>query len=113
MQFLEYVYLSPFNDFSLIMGGGNRNTEAQKLAKGQNIVVATPGRLLDHLLHTEFEYKNLVCLVIDEADKILADGMEKDMKRILTLLPKKRQTMLFSATKDSGIDEIAKLGKFL
>ena len=74
----------------------NRQTEAGKLAKGVNILVATPGRLLDHLQNTkDFLYKNLQCLIIDEADRILDVGFEEEMKRIVKLLPKKRQTMLF------------------
>ena len=78
------------------MGANCRQTEAGKLAKGVNILVATPGRLLDHLQNTkDFLYKNLQCLIIDEADRILDVGFEEEMKRIVKLLPKKRQTMLF------------------
>ncbi|XP_071442312.1 ATP-dependent RNA helicase DDX18 isoform X1 [Hetaerina americana] len=85
--------------YGLLMGGANRKAEADKLAKGVNIIVATPGRLLDHLQNTpEFLYKNLQCLVIDEADRILDIGFEEELKQIVNLLPKKRQTMLFSAT---------------
>uniref|UniRef100_A0A915JAL4 ATP-dependent RNA helicase n=1 Tax=Romanomermis culicivorax TaxID=13658 RepID=A0A915JAL4_ROMCU len=93
----------------LIMGGVNRNDEAYKLAKGVNILVATPGRLLDHLENTpDFVYKNLQCLVIDEADRILDIGFELEMQRIVRLLPKKRQTMLFSATQTKKIEDLAK-----
>lgn len=54
------------------MGGTNLSTEAQKLAKHVNVLICTPGRLLDHLLNTpNFVYKNLQCLIIDEADAIL------------------------------------------
>ncbi|RWS30109.1 ATP-dependent RNA helicase HAS1-like protein [Leptotrombidium deliense] len=85
--------------YGLIMGGTNRQSEAQKLVKGINILVATPGRLLDHLQHTKhFLFKNLQCLIIDEADRILDIGFEEEVKQILRLLPKRRQTMLFSAT---------------
>lgn len=70
------------------MGGANRQTEAQKLAKGINIIVATPGRLLDHLQNTaDFLYKNLQCLVIDEADRILDIGFEEELKQIINILP--------------------------
>ena len=63
-----------YHTYGLIMGGANRNSEAQKLAKGINILVATPGRLLDHLQNTkDFLFKNLQCLIIDEADRILSD----------------------------------------
>lgn len=58
--------------FGIIMGGANRKTEAEKLSKGVNLLIATPGRLLDHLQNTKnFVFKNLKCLVIDEADRIL------------------------------------------
>jgi len=96
--------------YGLIMGGANRQTEAQKLAKGVNILVATPGRLLDHLQNTkDFLYKNLQCLIIDEADRILDVGFEEEMKRIVKLLPKKRQTMLFSATTTKKTEDLVKL----
>uniref|UniRef100_A0A1B6E4Q7 ATP-dependent RNA helicase n=1 Tax=Clastoptera arizonana TaxID=38151 RepID=A0A1B6E4Q7_9HEMI len=96
--------------YGLIMGGANRQTEAQKLSKGINIIVATPGRLLDHLQNTpDFLYKNLQCLVIDEADRILEIGFEEDMKQIINLLPKRRQTMLFSATTTSKTEALTRL----
>ena len=92
------------------MGGANRNTEAQKLEKGINILVATPGRLLDHLQNTpHFMVKNLQCLVIDEADRILDVGFEEEMKKIIKLLPKKRQTMLFSATTTKKTEDLVKV----
>lgn len=94
----------------LIMGGSNRKSEATKLVKGVSILVATPGRLLDHLQNTKgFCYENLQCLVIDEADRILQIGFEEDMKAIVKMLPKKRQTMLFSATQDKNVEGLAKL----
>lgn len=74
--------------YGLLMGGANRQTEAQKLEKGINIIVATPGRLLDHLQNTPgFLYKNLQCLVIDEADRILDIGYEEELKQIINILP--------------------------
>ncbi len=83
----------------LVIGGANRRTEAEKLVKGVNLLVATPGRLLDHLQNTSgFVYRNLACLVIDEADRILEIGFEEEMRQIIRILPKERQTMLFSAT---------------
>lgn len=68
--------------------------------------VATPGRLLDHLQNTKgFVYRNLACLVIDEADRILEIGFEEEMRQIIRLLPKERQTMLFSATQTTKVGE--------
>lgn len=60
---------------------------------GINILVATPGRLLDHLQHTpDFLFKNLQCLIIDEADRILDIGFEDEMKQIVNMLPSKSYT---------------------
>merc|ERR1712156_719389 len=99
-----------YHTYGLIMGGANRAAEAQKLEKGINVLVATPGRLLDHLQNTpNFLYKNLQCLIIDEADRILDVGFEEELKRIVKLLPKKRQTMLFSATSTKKTEDLVKL----
>ncbi|XP_066147275.1 probable ATP-dependent RNA helicase pitchoune isoform X2 [Euwallacea fornicatus] len=96
--------------YGLIMGGASRQTEAQKLSKGINILVATPGRLLDHLQNTpDFLYKNLQCLIIDEADRILDIGFEEEMKQIINLLPKRRQTMMFSATQSQKTEALTSL----
>ncbi|XP_053397742.1 uncharacterized protein LOC123552273 isoform X1 [Mercenaria mercenaria] len=96
--------------YGLIMGGTNRQEEAKKLGKGVNILVATPGRLLDHLQNTQdFMYKNLQCLIIDEADRILDVGFEEEMKQIIKLLPKRRQTMLFSATQTRKVEDLARI----
>ena len=95
---------------ALVIGGSNRKAEVEKLTRGANIVVATPGRLLDHLLHTKgFVYINLVCLVIDEADRILQIGFEEEMNQIIKLLPKERQTALFSATQTDKVKDLARL----
>ncbi|KAL7043703.1 hypothetical protein ACKWTF_001631 [Chironomus riparius] len=96
--------------YGLLMGGANRQIESDKLSKGLNIIVATPGRLLDHLQNTpDFLYKNLQILVIDEVDRILEIGFEEDMKQIVKLLPKRRQTMLFSATQTEKTEALSKL----
>jgi len=96
--------------FGLIMGGADRKTEAAKLSKGVNILVATPGRLLDHMQNCpDFIFKNVQCLVIDEADRILDIGFEEEMKQIIRLLPKKRQTMMFSATQTRKTEDLARI----
>lgn len=77
--------------FGIVMGGANRKAEADRLVKGVNLIVATPGRLLDHLQNTKgFVFKNLKALVIDEADRILEIGFEEEMKQIISLLPNGR-----------------------
>merc|ERR1712111_193156 len=96
--------------YGLIMGGANRNAEAKKLDEGVNILVATPGRLLDHLQNTTgFFYKNLQCLIIDEADRILDVGFKEEMKRIVKYLPSKYQTCIFSATSTKKTEDLIKL----
>jgi ATP-dependent RNA helicase DDX18/HAS1 len=75
--------------FGIVMGGANRKAEAEKLSKGVNLLIATPGRLLDHLQNTkDFLFKNLKMLIIDEADRILEVGFEDEMRQILHILPK-------------------------
>ena len=94
----------------LVMGGANRKAEADKLMKGINILVSTPGRLLDHLQNTRgFHYQRLQMLVIDEADRILEQGFEEDMHHIIKCLPKERQTVLFSATQTKKVEDLARL----
>jgi ATP-dependent RNA helicase DDX18/HAS1 len=94
----------------LIMGGSNRKAEADKLIKGVNVLIATPGRLLDHLQNTKgFMFQRLQMLVIDEADRILEQGFEEDMHHIIRLLPKERQTILFSATQTRKVEDLARL----
>ncbi|XP_073303160.1 ATP-dependent RNA helicase HAS1-like [Primulina huaijiensis] len=94
----------------LVIGGSSRRGEAERIVKGVNILVATPGRLLDHLQNTKgFIYKNLKCLVIDEADRILEANFEEEMKQIIKILPKERQTALFSATQTNKVKDLARL----
>ncbi|CAN7112124.1 unnamed protein product [Brassica rapa subsp. narinosa] len=95
---------------SMVIGGNNRRSEAQRIANGSNLLIATPGRLLDHLQHTKgFIFKHLKCLVIDEADRILEENFEEDMNKILKILPKTRQTALFSATQTSKVQDLARV----
>ena len=84
--------------FGIVMGGANRKAEAEKLAKGVNFLVATPGRLLDHLQNTKgFMVKNLKMLIIDEADRILEVGFEEEMHKIVGLLPSGKYNFHFFA----------------
>ncbi|CAL3972782.1 hypothetical protein PZA11_004192 [Diplocarpon coronariae] len=97
--------------YGIVIGGANRRAEAEKLVKGVNLIVATPGRLLDHLQNTQgFVFKNLKALVIDEADRILEIGFEDEMRQIVKILPKDdRQTMLFSATQTTKVEDLARI----
>ncbi|KAH3679942.1 hypothetical protein WICMUC_000685 [Wickerhamomyces mucosus] len=95
----------------IVIGGANRRAEAEKLIKGVNLLIATPGRLLDHLQNTQgFVFKNLKALVIDEADRILEIGFEEEMRQIIKILPKEdRQSMLFSATQTTKVEDLARI----
>lgn len=96
--------------YGIVMGGANRKLEAEKLQKGVAILVATPGRLLDHLQNTpSFLFKNLQVLVVDEADRCLEIGFEEEMHQIMKILPKKRQTMLFSATQTTKVEDLVRV----
>jgi len=81
-----------------LYGGVSIERQAQGLRRGSDIIVATPGRLLDHLSRGNLRFDRLSVLVLDEADRMLDMGFMPDIKRILSTLPEERQTMLFSAT---------------
>ena len=92
----------------IIMGGANRKTEIEKLKKGQEILITTPGRLLDHLKSTiEFKFNNLQQIIVDEADRCLQVGFEDELNEIFKLLPKNKQTIMFTATQDKQINIIS------
>jgi superfamily II DNA/RNA helicase len=90
-----------------VYGGVSKAGQAKKLRKGVDIVVACPGRLLDHLKDRTFNLSKVEHLVLDEADHMLDMGFLPDIRRILKLLPVKRQTLLFSATMPSEIRHLA------
>lgn len=97
--------------YGIVIGGANRRAEAEKLGKGVNLLIATPGRLLDHLQNTPFVFKNLRTLIIDEADRILEIGFEDEMRQIVKILPggENRQTSLFSATQTTKVEDLARI----
>ncbi|KAG2183415.1 hypothetical protein INT43_006421 [Umbelopsis isabellina] len=93
----------------LIIGGKDLAVEQDRVAK-MNILVATPGRLLQHMDQTAgFDCDNLQILVLDEADRILDMGFQKELNAIVENLPKQRQTLLFSATQTKSIKDLARL----
>ncbi|KAH6622529.1 P-loop containing nucleoside triphosphate hydrolase protein [Chaetomium tenue] len=96
--------------YGVVIGGANIRAEEDKLGKGVNLLIATPGRLLDHLRRGSFVFKNLKSLIIDEADRILEVGFEDEMRHIVKILPKEnRQTMLFSATQTTKVEDLARI----
>src|SRR4030095_2999411 len=83
---------------SPVFGGVGMQPQEHALRSGVDVIVATPGRLLDHLRHPYALLSKLEILVLDEADRMLDMGFLPDIKRILAQVPKKRQTLFFSAT---------------
>jgi ATP-dependent RNA helicase RhlE len=81
-----------------VYGGVPMTIQEQALKAGVDIVVATPGRLMDHMRHESIDFSGLEILVLDEADRMLDMGFWPDVQRILSALPSQRQTLLFSAT---------------
>jgi ATP-dependent RNA helicase RhlE len=81
-----------------VFGGVPMDQQEFALRAGVDIVVATPGRLMDHMRHESVDYSGLEILVLDEADRMLDMGFWPDVQRILSALPARRQTLLFSAT---------------
>ncbi len=102
----DYGHFLPFRT-AVIFGGVSINTQIDKLRKGVDIVVATPGRLLDHLERKTIDLSGLEVLVLDEADRMLDMGFIRDIRKILKVLPKKRQNLLFSATFSKEIRRLA------
>ncbi len=92
----------------VVFGGVKINPQMMRLRQGVDILVATPGRLLDLYQQKAIKFDQLNTLVLDEADRMLDMGFIRDIKKILALLPKQRQTLLFSATFSAEIRELAK-----
>jgi ATP-dependent RNA helicase RhlE len=91
-----------------IYGGVSKRQQIQALSKGVHIIVATPGRLLDHLGQGTIDLKHIETLVLDEADRMLDMGFIKDVYKIMRALPRgKRQTLLFSATFSNQIKDLS------
>ncbi len=81
-----------------IYGGDRMKPQIDKLRQGVDIIIATPGRLQDHIRRRNVNFKELEVLILDEADRMLDMGFIPDIKHIVSLMPEQRQTMLFSAT---------------
>jgi len=95
----------------VIFGGVNQNPQVRDLKKGLDILVATPGRLLDLIGQGHIDLGNVEFFVLDEADRMLDMGFIRDIEKVIKLLPKKRQNLLFSATMPKSIATLA--GTFL
>jgi len=93
---------------TVVYGGVDMNAQIEQLRKGVEILVATPGRLLDHVQNKTVMFNQVCVLVLDEADRMLDMGFLPDIKRIIALLPRERQNLLFSATFPDEIRTLAK-----
>ncbi|GLD94285.1 hypothetical protein PINS_up002896 [Pythium insidiosum] len=111
-----FVFLVP----GVVVGGEKKKSEKARLRKGISILIATPGRLADHLVNTQsFTYSRLQFLVLDEADRLLDMGFQKQITQILEIIDAttkrnpftggRRQNLLVSATINSGVQELAKM----
>ena len=92
-----------------IYGGTNINPQKERVEKGSDIIVATPGRLMDLILHGSLDVKMIKKLVIDEMDEMLNLGFRTQIKNILDLLPAKRQNLLFSATITEEVEKLMQI----
>lgn len=92
---------------SVIFGGVSQHTQVQKLKRGLDILVATPGRLLDLMNQGFIDLSQIEILILDEADRMLDMGFINDVKKVLAVVPEKKQTLFFSATMPREISHLA------
>jgi len=92
---------------AVLIGGANMRQQVAAIRRNPNIIIATPGRLIDHLQQGLIRLDRVSVLVLDEADRMLDMGFQPQIKRILETIPRERQTMLFSATLSGDIAQIA------
>ena len=102
----DYGSHLPFKT-AVIFGGVSINTQIDKLRKGVDVVVATPGRLLDHMQQKTIDLSKVEILVLDEADRMLDMGFIRDIRKVIKAIPKERQNLLFSATFSNDIRRLA------
>lgn len=91
----------------IIIGGANMAQQVRTLRERPHIVIATPGRLIDHMLGKTYNLNHIKMIVLDEADRMLDIGFMPQIRQILSAAPKERQTMMFSATMPGAIAELA------
>lgn len=105
-----FGYFTPVNAIAIYGGSDGISFEQEKkaLVHGANIIIATPGRLISHLNMGYVKFNHVEHLVLDEADRMLDMGFNDDITKIVSFLPKKRQTLMFSATMPHKIRELAK-----
>lgn len=90
-----------------IYGGVSQNPQVKMMSKGVDLLIATPGRLLDLMQQGHIDLRSVTHLILDEADRMLDMGFIRDIKKIIATIPRKRQTLLFSATMPDSISKLA------
>jgi superfamily II DNA/RNA helicase len=106
-NFVGYAENTEIN-VAVAYGGVSIKPQVAALNKGADVLVATPGRLLDHIINGSLALTELECIVFDEADRMLDMGFKDEINRILNRVPLTRQTLLFSATFDDAIFKLSK-----
>ena len=97
--------------FCQLVGGFSLREQESVLRSRPDVIIATPGRFIDHMRNSaSFTVETLEILVLDEADRMLEDGFADELNEILTTIPKRRQTMLFSATMTDSVDKLIRVG---
>ncbi|MDB5281460.1 MAG: hypothetical protein JWO06_535 [Bacteroidota bacterium] len=105
-----FAYFAPLSHIAIYGGTGGISFEQERkaLTHGANVIIATPGRLISHLNMGYVKISELQFLILDEADRMLDMGFNDDLNKIISFLPKKRQTLMFSATMPPKIRDLAK-----
>jgi ATP-dependent RNA helicase RhlE len=93
---------------AVIVGGDPMNRQLQDLRNGAQVVVACPGRLIDHLERATIKLDHIELVVLDESDRLLDMGFMPQLRRIMRMVPRRRQTLMFSATMGTGVRQVAR-----
>ena len=109
-QFQGFSYYQPVSTTVVYGGGDGKGWDIQKrgMLMGSDVVIATPGRMISHLQNSGVDLSHVECLILDEADRMLDMGFSDDILKIISYLPRERQTVMFSATLPPKIRELAK-----
>ena len=109
-QFQGFSYYLPISTTVVYGGGDGKGWDVQKrgMLMGSDVVIATPGRMISHIQNSGIDLSHVECLILDEADRMLDMGFSEDIMKIVSYMPKERQTIMFSATLPPKIRELAK-----
>lgn len=109
-QFQGFSYYLPVSTTVVYGGGDGKGWDVQKrgMLMGSDVVIATPGRMISHIQNSGIDLSHVECLILDEADRMLDMGFSEDIMKIVSYMPKQRQTIMFSATLPPKIRELAR-----